>query len=176
MSNLIFGVENVPHLFDGVMAIDVALDLESKYKLFSTFFSVNDAYIAEQVATSMVDTFSQNIKTGINTPVFAQAESNIAHTFRVFLSSKAAEGVGIKGTPTHAALMGWSSRLSDYTGIRRPSFIDTGITMNAFGVKFLSDDEYSQSLKDTVQSIYNSPNQVGLENKIDELLALSGGW
>lgn len=106
---------------------DLAEILESKYGLYSVFLDANLEKIEEQVAESLSDAID-NMLAGAPAPEnpLAGAEQAMARDFINFLDTSEIEKIGVRGTPTEAALKGVNHRLKLRKGGRRPSFIDTG--------------------------------------------------
>lgn len=130
MPTLHLGVFDLPHPGGGKAGTttgDLADILESKYGLYSVYIEANFDKIADQVAESLGDAMD-NILAGAPVPEnpFADAEQEVAAGFVTFLDTSEIEKIGVRGTPTEAALKGVNHRLKMNKGARRPSFIDTG--------------------------------------------------
>lgn len=130
MSVLHLGVLDLPHPGGGKAELttgDLAEILESKYGLYSVFLDANLEKIADQLADSLGDAID-NVLAGAPVPEnpFAAAEQEVVNDFVTFLDTSEIEKIGVRGTPTEAALKGVNHRLKLNKGGRRPSFIDTG--------------------------------------------------
>lgn len=130
MTTLHLGVIELPHPGGdktGLTTGDLAEILESKYGLYSVFLDANLEKIEAQVADSLADAID-NMLAGAPAPEnpFAGAEQEVARDFINFLDTSEIEKIGVRGTPTEAALKGVNRRLKQRKGARRPSFIDTG--------------------------------------------------
>ena len=130
LSRLHLGVWDLPHPGGGKAELTtggLADILESKYGLYSVFLDANLEDIAEQMAESLGDAID-NVLAGAPVPEnpFAAAEQQVAADFIDFLDTSEIEKIGVRGTPTEAALKGVNHRLKINKGARRPSFIDTG--------------------------------------------------
>lgn len=130
MSVLHIGVLDLPHPGGGKAGLTtggLAEILESKYGLYSVFLDVNLEKIAGQLADSLGDAID-NVLAGAPVPEnpFASAEQDVAADFVTYLDTSEIEKIGVRGTPTEAALNGVNHRLKINKGARRPSFIDTG--------------------------------------------------
>jgi len=142
------GVIDVPEP-EGNTTYGVATELEEKYELFSVFARVYENKIVNGLTESMAGALETMMQGGKVKDPFADATSEIDCYFKHFLSSQEAEQQGIPGTPTKAALEGKSIRFKGrltakgyvkgkragftrVTGIRRPSFIDSGVLQASF--------------------------------------------
>jgi len=130
MPTLHLGVIDLPHPNggkEGLTTGDLADILEAKYGLYSVFVDANLEKIGEQCADSLQDAID-NMLAGAPAPEnpFAAAEQDVAKDFVIFLDTSEIEKIGVRGTPTEAALKGVNHRLKLKKGGRRPSFIDTG--------------------------------------------------
>lgn len=130
MPTLHLGVLDLPHPGGGKQALTtggLAEILESKYGLYSVFLDANLEKITEDLADSIQDSID-NILAGAPAPEnpYAAAEQQVAADFVAFLDTSEMEKIGVRGTPTAAALAGVNHRLKISKGARRPSFIDTG--------------------------------------------------
>ena len=130
MSVLHLGVLDLPHPGGGKAELstgDLAEILESKYGIYSVFIDANLEKIADDMAESLGDAID-NVLAGAPVPEnpFADAEQQVAADFVSFLDTSEIEKIGVRGTPTEAALKGVNHRLKINKGPRRPSFIDTG--------------------------------------------------
>lgn len=130
MTTLHLGVIELPHPGgekSGLTTGDLAEILESKYGLYSVFLDANLEKIEEQIAESLQGAID-NMLAGAPAPEnpFAGAEQGVARDFINYLDTSEIEKIGVRGTPTAAALAGVNHRLKLHNGARRPSFIDTG--------------------------------------------------
>jgi len=130
VTTLHLGVIELPHPGGdktGLTTGDLAEILESKYGLYSVFLDANLEKIEEQIAESLRDAID-NVLAGAPLPEnpFADAQQEIVSDFVTFLDTSEIEKIGVRGTPTEAALKGVNHRLKLRKGPRRPSFIDTG--------------------------------------------------
>lgn len=116
-----------------VSTADVAGWLEEQYGVMGVFFKSHEQLVVGAISDSLLGAIQAG-QMGQRIDPFGRGTQRIDRSFREFISSRKAEQVGIPGTPTHAALMGYSSRNKNYhkRGPRRPSFRDTGLYMNSF--------------------------------------------
>ena len=119
----------------GETTADVARFLEDRYHIMEVFFEVHKQEIVNQLTESIRGQL-ENIMLGAplsgGTP-FDDGTGWIENRFKKFLSLREVESFGIKGVPTKAALLGISHRKKNpNAGIRRPSFIDTGLYESSF--------------------------------------------
>jgi hypothetical protein len=117
---------------------DVAEFLENDYHVIESFYTVNEADIAERLAESSANALTA-IMNGADPSTFnpvGEGTSEIEEEFREFLSMQVMDSMGVPNVPTHAAEMGWSKRFKKSKAKRasRPSFIDTGLYQNSFRV------------------------------------------
>lgn len=116
---------------------DVAQILEKRYAVMTGFAVTYLSKIADDMAESYAGALESILMGGPPGNPAAQATSKIASRAKNYLSSMEAERVLAPGTekfpvPTHAAIMGINHRKKKpRTGIRRPSFIDTGMYQNS---------------------------------------------
>lgn len=124
---------------------DVAEWLEDRYHVMEVFFEDDGGVLAlleESVQDSIEDLLMGAPSDG---NPFAAGTSTIESRFKRWLSNGSIERLGIPGVPTRAALMGISSRFKagrngglvqrrgkSVMGVRRPSFIDTGLYQASF--------------------------------------------
>ena len=117
----------------------VASWLENEYHVMQIFTEIHreqiENHIAESLAGALETLLSGN---SVSLPdVFdsmGTAKNEIAAEFHGFLEKE--EMNGRPGIPTKAALDGINHRFKNpVTGIRRPSFIDTGLYVNSFAVE-----------------------------------------
>lgn len=130
MPTLHLGVIDLPHPGGGKAELstgDLADILESKYGLYSVFIDANMEKIEDHIADSLQDSID-NMLAGAPAPEnpFAAAQQEVVADFVTFLDTSEMEKIGVRGTPTEAALKGVNHRLKLKKGARRPSFIDTG--------------------------------------------------
>ena len=113
---------------------DVAEILEAKYEVMQTFWNLHQDEIVNELHESLADEFDAILQgKPLSNNAFAGGTSEIETMFKKFLSEKEMDGLGVKGVPTKASLMGVSHRFKDKKGTPgRPSFIDTGMYENAF--------------------------------------------
>lgn len=119
---------------------DVAQILEARYGVMGAFYKAHSKDIADKVANSMAGALESLLMGQVVDP-WGSACQAIQQEFRQFISSKEAEGVGIPGTPTKAALDGVNHRYKHpykSSNPRRPSFRDTGMYMNSQRTWFTS--------------------------------------
>ncbi len=122
-----------PRRLRHVTTADVAAWLEDQYGVMRTYLKVHERDIIAAMANS-VEGGLESALMGRKVDLYGRGTQKIQAGFRKFISSREAERVGIPGTPTRAALMGYSKRRvrPRARGPRRPSFRDTGLYMNAF--------------------------------------------
>lgn len=130
MTTLHLGVLELPHPGGektGLTTGDLAEILESKYGLYSVFLDANLEQIEEQVAESLADAID-NMLAGAPAPEnpFERAQHEVVRDFINFIDTAEMEKIGVRGTPTEAALKGVNHRLKSGKGARRVSFVDTG--------------------------------------------------
>lgn len=138
MTTLHLGVLVQPYRTSGrkvraITTADVAGWLETKYGIMQKYYDVHgENVIAPAIENSLQGSLESVLMGGPVTNAFGSASEKIQVDFRRFISSKEVERVGIKGTPTKAALLGINPRLKRGRGPRRPSFRATGLYMNSF--------------------------------------------
>lgn len=119
---------------------DVATWLENKYHVMEVFWEEKaDAVIVPMLEKSITGAI-ENLFLGAppsNDP-FGGATSKIEDAFKLFLTTKEIERLGIPGVPTEAAKRGFSHRFKNPGKRRaaRPSFIDTGLYVASFKAWF----------------------------------------
>ncbi len=133
------GVIDVPEP-EGSTTGEVADKLEEKYGIFTAFIESNLPFIVDRITESAAGALDDALN-GVKTQgVFERAGDLITTRFKEFISLQEVEKLGIKGTPTMAALMGISYRTASgltstkvrgrkykrVYGARRPSFIYSG--------------------------------------------------
>jgi hypothetical protein len=141
------GVIDVPEI-EGT-TYTVGQDLEKRYGLFSMFYNAHQQDIADLIvkdAAIGMEMIEKGMSVSVNS-VFAVSGETITDKMHNFLTSQEIERVagryGEEGIPTKAALEGINTRTASgkapkrvrkgqkfqkvVTGVRRPSFIDTGI-------------------------------------------------
>lgn len=113
---------------------DIAEILEDKYAIMETYFDLHSGDIAASLEGSMAGALESLLMGAPRSHnPFGTAESEIIKGFHDFIENREMETLGIPGIPTQAALDGVNHRKKNpRTGIRRPSFKDTGQYMNAF--------------------------------------------
>lgn len=116
---------------------DVAEWLENKYHIMEIFYKKHEKEISAYIEADLKGQFA-NILAGIsgqNTYSLNESTAKMESDLKRFISSREAEQSGIKGTPTQAALDGINHRFKNpKTGVRRPSFRDTGQYMASMKV------------------------------------------
>ena len=115
----------------GETAGDVAEILEAKYHIMELFAETHWDHIGDALAQSVSDAID-DLFAGAPAALrpTGAAESEIETAFKMFLSNREVESIGIPKVPTLAALKGINHRLLHpyaKSNPRRPSFIDTGI-------------------------------------------------
>jgi hypothetical protein len=111
---------------------DVAQWLENKYEIMGTFYKVHADDVFGPAIENSLEGSLESLLMGRAVDPWASAMTTIEQRFRTFISSREVERVGIRGTPTKAALKGINPRLKRGRGPRRPSFRAAGLYMNAF--------------------------------------------
>jgi hypothetical protein len=108
---------------------DVAEILEAKYHIFQNFYQIHEQDVANDVTDSMqgaVESYLMGAPLNLNP--FGSATSSIENRMKQFLANSEMEKIGFPGVPTQAALEGFNPRFKNpRTGVRRPSFIATGL-------------------------------------------------
>lgn len=97
------------------------------------FYRVHGRDVASAIEDSLGGAM-ESLLMGQQVDPWGSGMQAIQAAFKKFISTREAERVGIPGTPTHAALMGYSQRRKHpfARGPRRPSFRDTGLYMASF--------------------------------------------
>lgn len=111
---------------------DVAQWLEDKYGIMQRFYDIHGDDIFAPALENSLEGALESALMGQAVDPWGPAMDKIEVGFRQFISSKEVEQVGIAGTPTKRALMGYNSRLKRGHGPRRPSFRDSGLYMGNF--------------------------------------------
>ena len=147
MIKLHLGVIDVPEI-EGT-TYTVGKQLEERYGLFSMFYNAHQQDIADALAKDVAigfDMMEKGLSVSVK-EVFAVSGQKITDKMHDFLTTQEIERVSEKygeyGIPTKAALEGINTRTVNgktptkirkgqkfkkvVTGVRRPSFIDTGI-------------------------------------------------
>ena len=110
---------------------DVAEILEAKYHIFENFYRIHENDVAADVEKSLqgaVESFLMGAPLTLDP--FGTATSSIENRMKKFISDAEMEKIGYPGVPTQAALEGFNPRFKNpRTGVRRPSFIATGLFM-----------------------------------------------
>lgn len=124
---------------EGVTTADVAQILEAKYGIMEHFAEAHSEDIQQALINSLEGAL-ENLFLGapIGDP-FSEAGQDIAKEYRHFLDEGEIEHMGIDGVPTKAALEGRSLRFkgkkvkgeNGEEGVRRVSFVDTGLMRQA---------------------------------------------
>jgi len=114
----------------------VANILEAKYHIMEIYAHLHEAFITDEISTSLVGHLENMLKYQLLGDQFSgdpymRAMSEIQADFKKFLSLREMDGLGYRGIPTKASLMGVSHRFKDAMNRHsgrgsRPSFIDTG--------------------------------------------------
>ena len=130
---MVIPYRNATDKAESVTTGDVAQWLERRYRIMEVFVRVHHKVIENALAGSVEGALEALIMKRRIKP-FARGTAVIETRFKRFISSREVERVGIPGTPTHAALMGFSHRRKHpyARGPRRPSFRDTGLYMSSF--------------------------------------------
>jgi hypothetical protein len=118
----------------GITTFEVAKHLEKKYGIMLKFYDVRQKEVIGSLEQSVARAVAYLIQ-GQRIDPFGGATQKIQSAFRDFIVTKQAEGVGIPGTPTGAALAGVNHRLAHPYAAgnpRRPSFLDTGLYLSSF--------------------------------------------
>lgn len=126
---------------------DVAGYLENKYSIMQGFYDLHEQEITESISNSIqgsIDSVLQGANPATHNP-FGSTTSFIQHKFHEFISTEEISKLGRKGVPTQVALLGKSSRFKwnknknkfskrgkTKSGVRRPSFLDTGLYDSSF--------------------------------------------
>jgi hypothetical protein len=136
MTTLHLGVLDVPYArAKGKTTGDVAEILEARYGIMRAFWQRNrQAYLDALVGGSVEDLEARLQGRSARANPKSTLEK-MRHDFRVFISQRQVEQVGLKGVPTEAALKGVSHRLKHpyaKRNPRRPSFRDTGLYEASF--------------------------------------------
>ncbi len=135
------GVIDNPYESSDKTTGDVAQILEAKYHIIGIFVEVHKADIQRILERSFVTAFEEMAIGLPPRPVHASALQEIQVLMKRWLSTQEVERQGIIGVPTLAALMGVNHRFRSglnrvsmkqfrkgaRQGVRRPSFIDTGL-------------------------------------------------
>jgi hypothetical protein len=112
----------------------VAEILENKYHIMENFINLQMKDFTQELENALVGSFETMVRTGIAAEEpFQTACSKLEHSFKLFLSLKKLDALGIDGVPTKAAKDGISKRFKKGQGPKnRPSFIDTGLYEASF--------------------------------------------
>lgn len=111
----------------------VAEVLEKKYHVIETYYDLHELEIADSLAESVAGALENLVMGGPPIDPTAEAASGIEKGFKTYLESGEIEGTATPGVPTRAALHGVSHRFKGKnSGVRRPSFIDTGLYESSF--------------------------------------------
>lgn len=135
------GVVDIPYVARGPKGAagtkttgDVAQILEDKYAPMETYFDLHAREIARSLESGLAGSL-ESLLMGAPPSLdpFGTAMSEITKGFHRFIENREMEKLGLPGIPTQAAILGINHRKKNpRTGIRRPSFKDTGAYMNAF--------------------------------------------
>lgn len=145
---LLIGVADVPYTDSKESAStgDVAEILEEKYHVMEIFYGIHQPDIISTLENGIAGAIENTIagKKG-KADIFLGAYGSIENEFHKYLDNEEMRGM-IDGVPTQAALDGISSRFKKKknniyrkgktvaTGVRRPSFIDSGMYRQMFKV------------------------------------------
>jgi len=128
---------------NGITSYGLGNILEEKYTLFSAFVDIHQQEISNQLSESLAGAMETFLATG-NMPKnpFNAAGEELTLSLKKYIYTEELAGK-VAGVPTQAALEGISTRTMNgknprkvkggqkfkrvKTGVRRPSFIDTGI-------------------------------------------------
>lgn len=141
------GVIDIPYATEGTSTGDVAEILEKQYSVMGNFAALHADEIQELVEISFAEAI-ENVLAGqparLAKPM-NQATDDIKNLFTEYLNDEEIAATGQEGVPTQAAKDGVRSslknkkeikKIKDYKsrvrGVRRPSFIDTGLYRNSF--------------------------------------------
>jgi hypothetical protein len=136
------GVIEVPEP-GGLSSYELGKILEEKYTLFSSFVDIHHGDIEHELCEAVAGAFETFQATGhVAKQPFDSAGQQITKQLKEFIYKEELAGK-VAGVPTQAALEGLSTRTMSgktprkvrkgqkfkrvKTGVRRPSFIDTGI-------------------------------------------------
>jgi hypothetical protein len=142
------GVVEIPYAAEGGTSTgDVAEILEERYSVMGNFADLHHDEIQELVEIAFSEAI-ENVLAGQPAQIakpMNQAADDIKNLFTTYLNDEEIAGTGQEGVPTQAAKDGVRSslknkkeikKIKDYKsrvrGVRRPSFIDTGLYRNAF--------------------------------------------
>ena len=145
---LILGVveTNYTDSKESVNTGDVATMLEDKYHVMETFYEMHNLDIIAALENGIAGAIENTLagKKG-KSDILLGAYGNIENEFHKYLDNEEMRGA-VDGVPTAAALAGISSRFKKKknnvyrkgktiaTGVRRPSFIDSGLYRHLFKV------------------------------------------
>jgi hypothetical protein len=136
------GVVDVPEP-NGISSYELGKILEEKYTLFSAFVELHNKEIADQISESLAGAMETYLATGhLPKNPFDSAGQELTLSLKKYIYTEELAGV-VGGVPTQAALEGITTRTMNgktpkkvkagqkfkrvKTGVRRPSFIDSGI-------------------------------------------------
>ena len=127
------GVIDVPEP-NGNTTYGVGKILEDKYTLFSSFADMHQQDIANDLSDSVAGAIETYLATGrMPKNPFSAANEQITNRLKKFIYTEELAGK-VAGVPTQAALEGVTTRKvgrkkfkRTKTGVRRPSFIDSGV-------------------------------------------------
>lgn len=124
------GVIDVPYPEEKATTGEVAEILEAHYGVMRVFVEEYEDSITQEVEEKMLGLI-QNIKLGAPLHEGDIDFPGIERNFREYLDRS--EWEKISGHPTKASILGKSKRKKGLTyGVKRPSFIDTGLYQKSF--------------------------------------------
>jgi hypothetical protein len=123
---LALGIVDIPEIGSDIGTHDLAMILEKKYGIFSTFAKVNAPFIAQQLTKSLTNQVS-NMLAGRKPSAdpFAEGTDKITRRFQDMLNEKGFNNTA-PGIPTLMALMN-KSRIKNARRRSTASFIDQGV-------------------------------------------------
>ncbi len=130
----------------GKTTLEVAADLEAKYKIVETFWEMEEDDFVEMLEDAFADTIEEvmTVEKVSKKGVSIKETDKIEAKFRQNLANRRYDGV-ISGVPTTASQRGVSHLRQHPYAKRapRPSFIDTGMYQRSFRVwvEDIDDDE-----------------------------------
>lgn len=136
MTTLHLGVLDVPYARKGGKTTgDVAEILEAKYGIICAFWQRNRQDYLDALVGGSVEALEAKLQGRSPRGSTKSTLERMRHDFRVFISQRQVEQVGLRGVPTEAALKGISHRFKHpyaRRNPRRPSFRDTGLYEASF--------------------------------------------
>lgn len=123
---LALGIVDIPEIGSDLGTYDLAVILEKKYGIFSTFAKVNAQFIANQLTKSLTGQVSNMLAgRGPSADPFAEGTDKITRRFQDMLNEKGFDRTA-PGIPTLMALTN-KSRIKGARRRSTASFIDQGI-------------------------------------------------